>query len=150
MKFTKLALNQSNHPDKATQKVMNNLSNLLSELENREVNALVVETVNAKVNELNSIPDSQIKKTGKKTYRELINLVKKEHGWVPKGYYQTMWIGLGMAVFGVPMGVAFSSSLGNTAFIGIGIPIGMAIGIAIGAGKDKDAAEKGLQLNVKV
>lgn len=52
-----------------------------------------------------------------------------------------------MAVFGVPIGVAFGFGLSNMAFIGIGIPIGMSIGIGIGAAMDKKAKEEGRQLD---
>ncbi|MBT8222071.1 MAG: hypothetical protein KJN96_02760 [Eudoraea sp.] len=55
---------------------------------------------------------------------------------------------LGMAVFGVPMGVAFGAALDNMAFLGIGIPIGMAIGIAIGTAMDEQAKKEGRQLDI--
>ena len=61
-----------------------------------------------------------------------------------------MWLGLGMAVFGVPIGVFLGVSIENMGMIGVGIPIGMAVGIAIGTSMDKKALEEGRQLNVSM
>lgn len=72
---------------------------------------------------------------------------KKFNLTVPK-YYQNQWMGIGMVVFGMPFGFIFSTTLGNFAFIGIGIPIGLALGIAIGTEKDKKAKEEGTQLDI--
>ncbi len=42
------------------------------------------------------------------------------------------------------------TSYGNMGLIGVGLPIGMAIGIAVGTAKDKEAFEKGNQLDVEI
>jgi hypothetical protein len=80
----------------------------------------------------------------------ILSLVKKELGLVPKGHFQTMWMAMGMATFGIPFGVVFGLTLGNMAFFAIGIPIGMSIGLAIGAGMDKKAQEEGRQLDIEI
>ena len=59
-------------------------------------------------------------------------------------------MGIGMAVFGIPLGVVFGTTQGNMAFIGIGIPIGLVMGVAIGSQKDKKAKEEGKQLQVDI
>ena len=56
---------------------------------------------------------------------------------------------LGMAAFGVPLGVAFGTSLDDMSFLAIGLPIGMVIGLAVGSGMDKKALEEGRQLDVE-
>jgi len=55
-----------------------------------------------------------------------------------------------MCVFGLPIGVLFSQSLDNMAFIGMGLPIGLVIGMVLGQEKDKKAKENGLQLDLEV
>ena len=77
----------------------------------------------------------------------IIKLLDQELNLVPQNHYQLKWLVLGMATFGVPLGVVFGIALGNLAFLGIGLPIGMAIGIAIGTSKDKQAQDEGMQLD---
>jgi len=59
-----------------------------------------------------------------------------------------LWMVLGMSVFGMPLGVAYGSVMGNMGLLGLGLPIGMCIGMAVGAMLDKKAKEKGNQLEV--
>ena len=97
----------------------------------------LTEDINAVVEDINSfaIDEKGLKRQSYRAYRDITKWVQKETGMVPPGYYRNLWMALGMSVFGVPFGVAFSSALGNFAFIGIGLPIGMSIGIAIGTKK---------------
>jgi hypothetical protein len=78
----------------------------------------------------------------------LLSHLEKAHGLVPPGHYRSQWMAMGMAAFGLPMGAAFGVLFDNMAFIGMGLPIGLAIGLALGDGKDKEAARKGLQLEM--
>lgn len=55
---------------------------------------------------------------------------------------------IGMSVFGLPLGVAFSAALDSYAYIGIGLPIGLAIGMALGSRKDDEAASEGRLLEM--
>ncbi|MBK8045016.1 MAG: hypothetical protein IPK21_21620 [Haliscomenobacter sp.] len=57
---------------------------------------------------------------------------------------------LGMAAFGLPIGVAFGMSLGNIGLLGSGLPIGLAIGVALGSGLDKKAFKEGKQLDLDI
>ena len=45
---------------------------------------------------------------------------------------------------GLPLGMIFSQGIGNSGFIGIGLPIGLSIGLAIGAELDAKAKKDGL------
>ena len=123
---------------------------LLKELDNRELSEEVLEVVNNEVITINASADKGLHKhlTGAKTriFRKLMTVYKL----VPKNYYRTTWLLLGMTALGLPFGTAFALSLGNTAFIGIGLPIGMALGMAIGAKMDKKAEEEGRQLDFSV
>ena len=67
-----------------------------------------------------------------------------------KNHYRNTWLALGMAAFGIPLGVAFGMSLRNLAFLGIGLSIGLAIGIAVGTGMDKKAFEEGRQMDLEI
>jgi hypothetical protein len=69
---------------------------------------------------------------------------------VPKDYYRSLWMTLGMSAFGIPMGVVFGISMGSMAYLGIGLPIGLVIGIAVGTAMDKKALEEGRQLDVEI
>jgi hypothetical protein len=69
---------------------------------------------------------------------------------VPKNHYRNVWLALGIAAFGVPLGVVFGASLGNMGYLAIGIPFGLSIGLAIGTGLDKKAADEGRQLDVEI
>jgi drug/metabolite transporter (DMT)-like permease len=86
----------------------------------------------------------------KKTQTQIIKLIEKKHKLVTKNHYRNTWLAIGMAVFGIPLGVAFGTSLGNMALLGIGLPIGMAIGMGVGTGMDKKALEEGRQLDLEI
>lgn len=133
-------------------KILNQFERLIEELKSRKLSDSFVQSINSKIDEINSINDSnkKLKSQIKKKQAEIITQLEKENKIVPKNHYRNTWLALGMAVFGIPMGVAFGTTLGNMGFIGIGLPIGMAIGIAIGTAKDKKAWEEGRQLDFEI
>lgn len=126
--------------------------NLIRELNTRELPMEIINAINRDVEELNSFSGSNkdllqglIKKqTG------ILQLLEKELKLVTKGHYRNLWMSLGMAAFGLPMGAAFGLSLGNMAFIGVGLPLGIALGMAYGTTLDKKAREEGKQLDVEM
>ena len=77
-------------------------------------------------------------------------MIEKELKLVTKNHYRNTWLALGMAAFGIPLGVAFGTSLGNIAFIGIGLPNGLAVGIAVGTGMDKKVFEEGKLMDLEI
>ncbi|RMG70221.1 MAG: hypothetical protein D6722_08960 [Bacteroidetes bacterium] len=101
--------------------------------------------INAQVEAVNrrATGDQALRKDLRKAQANIFKLLEKELKVVPKNFYRNRWMALGMAVIGIPLGVAFGASLGSMAFLGVGIPIGMSIGMALGAGMDKKAAEEG-------
>ncbi|MBR9921049.1 MAG: hypothetical protein GYB31_09435 [Bacteroidetes bacterium] len=125
---------------------------LLTELRKRALSENVVNGINAGIDEVNSIRESgkSLKKQLRKQQAQILKLIEKEHKLVTKNHYRNTWLAVGMAAFGIPLGVAFGASMGNMAFIGIGMPVGMAIGIAVGTAMDKKAVEEGRQLNLDV
>jgi hypothetical protein len=82
------------------------------------------------------------------SYQNVIGILEKRENLVAPNHYQSRWMAMGMAIFGVPLGVAFGAALENTAFIGIGLPIGLSFGLAIGSGMDRKAAQEGRQLDI--
>ncbi|TKB95969.1 hypothetical protein [Pedobacter cryophilus] len=125
---------------------------LLSEIRKKEVPDLIIISINKDIEELNSIASSgnELRKILKKKQTGIIKLLEKELKLVPKNYYRNLWLALGMSVFGLPLGVAFGTIIGNMAFLGIGLPIGLAIGIAVGTGMDKKAFKEGRQLDLEI
>jgi hypothetical protein len=125
---------------------------LLSELRKKELPDGLVNAINKDIEALNASSGSgdEQRKSIKKIQMSLIKLIEKEVKLVPKNYYRNLWLTLGMAAFGIPLGAAFGASLGNMAFLGIGLPIGMAVGSALGSGMDKKALAEGRQLDIEI
>lgn len=138
--------------DNKLSKLLNQFESLINELKKKKLPENLVLFINSKIEEVNSIEDSKkrLKNKIKKNQSKIIQQVEKESKIVPKNYYRNTWLAIGMAAFGLPMGVTFGTSLGNMGFIGLGLPIGMAIGIAIGTSKDKQALKEGRQLDFEV
>lgn len=123
---------------------------LIDELRERSLSDTMVGFINQHLEVINRSHDEKgLKKEVRKAQYAIIKKLEKDHKIVPKGFYQSMWLALGMTVFGVPMGMAFGAAIGNIAMFGIGLPIGMAIGIAVGSQKDTQAAKEGRQLKFK-
>lgn len=125
---------------------------LLSELRKRDLPDKVVHAINTNIDliDLASGTEEELIKQLRKTQSDILRLIEKELKLVPKNHYRNIWMALGIAAFGVPLGVVFGVSLGNMAFMGIGIAMGIPVGLAIGTGLDKKAAEEGRQLDVEI
>ncbi|MFZ9003561.1 MAG: hypothetical protein ACO20F_08665 [Robiginitalea sp.] len=136
------------NPGKRTQEKIQNFRELLLALEDRGLTQAVVQALNLKIRALNEMqgPEKEYRKALVNTEYKILKFLEKEHKIVPKNHYQKTWLALGMTVFGVPIGVAMGTALGNMGFIGVGIGMGLAIGIAIGTDMDKKARKEGRQL----
>jgi len=128
----------------------NRLNNLLEIIKDKNIPNKQITAINKLVQKLNDFKESdkKLNKLLHKTDCAVVSLLEKELKLVPKNYYRNMWLALGMSIFGLPLGVAFSAALNNYGFIGIGLPIGMVIGMAYGTKLDKKAACNNLQLNI--
>jgi ABC-type phosphate/phosphonate transport system permease subunit len=120
---------------------------LIKELNTKQLNSQTIEQINVLINQINTTSATELKYDLPKTQSKIIKLVEKESKIVPKNYYRKLWMTLGMAVFGVPIGVAVGTSLGNMGLLAIWLPVGMAIGISVGTSLDKKAEKEGRQLN---
>ena len=84
----------------------------------------------------------------RKTYRSTVALLEKELKIVRKHHYRDTWMPMGMAMFGVPIGTAFATAIGNFGLMSTFFPIGMIIGMMIGSQMDKKAQLEGRQLAI--
>jgi len=125
---------------------------LLMELRRKNLPDETVNSINDGIDKVNSVLESEkeLRKQIKGTQSRIIKLIEKDQKLVTKNHYRNTWLAVGMAVFGIPLGAAFGASLGNMAFLGIGLPIGMVIGIAVGTGMDKKAFEEGRQIDLEI
>jgi hypothetical protein len=129
--------------------LLDQLRSLIQELNQRRLPKDVIDHINHDIDEINAstLTSSALRKLVKQKQNQILKLLEKQLKLVTKRYYQTLWMILGMSVFGVPIGVAMGSVIKNMGMIGVGLPIGMGIGIAVGSVLDKKAAEEGRQLN---
>ncbi len=126
---------------------------LLSELRKKELPDSIIQTVNNEVEEINtsnSLTTNDLRKVIKKKQTAILRLIEKDLKLVPKNYYRTLWLALGMTVFGIPLGVLASVLLGKLGLFAIGLPIGVAIGVTVGTAMDKKAVKENRQLNVEI
>jgi hypothetical protein len=130
----------------------NNFEALVAELEKKEIPVEIKNFINDEIEAINSFSGSAIElsKRIKKTQSVIIKRLEKDLKLVPKNYYRSIWLALGMSAFGIPIGLGIGLSLGNLAFLGIGLPIGMGIGVAVGTMMDKKAMDTGKQLDFEM
>lgn len=152
MNFINLEPKPSGEKSDKLNKQLNRLHDLINALKKKEIPEDSVNVFNTAIHNVNHFHGNENELTGhvRLTYRRIHDYALKELNLVPTGYYQRLWIALGMCVFGIPLGAAMGTALGNVAFSGTGIAMGLPIGIAIGQSKDKKAAEEGRQLDIKV
>lgn len=131
-------------------KIYEKMNKLIDALNKHEFPASLATSINIDIAALNNFhgTDKQLKRAITKTYNKTVRTVKKELNLSPPGYYQTMWMSLGMSAFGVSFGTAFGIAVGNMGLMGIGIPIGMLIGIFVGRAMDVKAKKEGRQLEL--
>ena len=124
---------------------------LVAVLNEKEMPAGPTRSVNEKIIAINAHagPETDLLRDTEKAYTDTLKIIEKELGWVPKNYYTTIWMTLGMSAIGLPVGLCFSFFIDNMAFIAVGLPIGMGIGSFIGRAKDHKAEHEGKQLALK-
>lgn len=134
--------------DMRLRKRYDRLQGLLTALRTRALPDDLVFAINEELKQLNAPKTSPAHLRRALVQKELriLRLVEKKAKLVTPGYYRQMWTGLGMSAFGLPLGVAIGTSLGNLAYLALGLPIGLAIGSLVGRQKDKQAAAENRQL----
>jgi hypothetical protein len=122
------------------------LQNLLTDLEHRTLPAEIINEINSEILILNK--SNITKKTIVKVEVHILGMLETQLNLVPKDHYRRKWSGLGMAAFGVPIGIIFGFLTGNVGFMGAALPVGLVIRIAVGTLKDKKALHENRQLAV--
>lgn len=127
------------------------LEKLLDALRKRQLPDDVVSKVNHHVEMLNESRGHgpELMKLTGRTEDRIMELLESRMKIVPRNYYRNIWLVLGMAAIGLPLGMSVGLSTGNMAFIGAGLPLGMVFGILIGIMMDKKAAAEGRQLDIE-
>ena len=150
MQLNELNIHNPYPDDKKIADRLAQINLLINALREREIPESLANDLNKHLADLGALGGSPRvwQRTLRNSLHRMLNLVEKEIKLVPRHFYRTRWLAIGMTVFGVPLGVVFSTSIGNMGFIGTGIPIGMAIGIAIGINMDNKAKEEGRQLDL--
>lgn len=128
----------------------NQFDTLLTELRKKEIPSQLIDRINAHVVEINSFAGSgtDFGKFIKMKQSAIVNLLAKEAKIVPKNYFQTIWMSMGMAAFGIPIGVAIGTATKNMGLLGVGLPIGLGLGVVVGRKMDEKAAKENRQLNI--
>ena len=152
MKLTELKQNENAVKSAKSNLYHTQIEYILRDLDGRDLPDYVIKSINADIEEINSTDktDYALHKLLKKKQKEIVTLLEKEMKIVPINHYRNLWMVIGMSAFGLPLGVAYGTSIGNIGMMGIGIPIGMGIGIVLGSSMDKKALADGRQLSIEV
>ena len=151
MEIIELKKNNQLTQKETTKKAFFNLEKTLVALRGLDLPEDSVIKINDKIKLINSFQESNERKYRRKLLihkSNIINFIAKEHGLVPEKYYQKQWFALGMVTFGIPIGMIFSTAIGNTGFLAVGYPLGMLIGSMIGKQKDEKAKKEGKQISL--
>lgn len=125
----------------------NRLQKLLISLTPYTLTDETIGYINQQLNQLSYQPATYSNEAAR-CFQKIVNRLSFKEKLVLPKHYVSLWLGVGIGAFGVPIGVAFASAIENMALIGAGLPIGMAIGAALGAGLDNKAKSEGRVLNI--
>ncbi len=142
---------RNNSNDKRLHHSWEKIRKLIDELNKKEIPDAIVTKINTNIDAINSFEDSEkrLQKKINQNYAKILKLITKELEIVPLNFYQNQWIAIGMAAFGLPLGVVLFSITQNPVFIAIGLPLGLPVGLAIGRQKDIKAANENKQIQVE-
>lgn len=136
--------------DKSVLKAFNKIDKSISVIGNLPLSDTSISLINKDIEEINSY-EGKLKKYRNKLIvknHNILELVRKNHGYVHEKYYQNQWMAIGMSTFGISFGVVFGMLFDNIGLLGMGLPFGMLLGIVIGKEKDKKAKQEGKQINI--
>lgn len=145
-------LHRGNIENAQVKKTYNQFEQLIREIRKRAIPEHVNELINKHIGQLNAVSDNgtELRKLTKQKQTAILKLLEKDLKLVPKNYYRTLWMVIGMTAFGLPIGAAIGLSIGNIGLLAIGLPIGMAIGLAAGTNMDKKAVAEGRTLDIEI
>lgn len=125
---------------------------LLDEIRKHDIPDETIDKINQHLTVFNhgQLAGQSLYRTILRAKQNIVQILEKDIKLVPKNFYRQRWITLGMAVYGMPLGVVLGTTMDNMGLIGAGLPIGMVIGAGVGARLDKKAMEQGNQLDVEI
>jgi hypothetical protein len=134
-----------------TAAIYNHFEILINLLEKRELPNEIVDFINNEIEHLNSTSETNkdFEKTIKVKENNILKLLVKNLKVVPKNYYRKLWLGQGISIIGLPIGLTIGLITRNMGLLAAGIPIGMGIGVTIGSRLDKKAFIEGRQLDLE-
>lgn len=80
-------------------------------------------------------------------YDHIKKMMAAELKLVPKNHYQSIWMSLGLSLFGLPVGLLWYFMTDSVVYIALGLPIGLLIGMSVGINLDRKAEREGRQLD---
>ena len=152
MNIIELKVKKNISEDIKLSQIYDQFNTLLKELRKRKLPDSTVQSINKDVEELNTtiLTGTDLRKLIKTKQTAIVRLIEKELKLVPKNYYRTLWLALGMTAFGIPLGVLFGVLIKIPGLFALGIPFGLAIGVTVGTTMDKKAFNENRQLNVEI
>jgi hypothetical protein len=116
---------------------------IITSLEKKGLSETKIQSIETELDHLNlKSNSSNRKKYYKTTLKVFKNYLKDTFSFVPKGYYTTLYAGLGLS-FGLLFGVAILHNLESSLGISLGLIGGMLVGSIMGRRKDALAKAAG-------
>lgn len=144
MELRKIEIGEMHNGNKSMVDALKKLQKLVTVLEKRNLPEEILIEIDREISTLNSFRGSKNKTLVaiKTTEHTILRLTRKKLGLTSEKFYISLWLPLGMVVFGMPLGTLISSITGNVAFLSLGLPIGMVLGILVGTTLDNKAKKE--------
>lgn len=127
------------------------LQGIIEVLNKQELPEEIIVQLNREIDTLNSFedPEKRMLIRIKTTENNILELVRRRLGIITEKYYTFLWMSLGLAAFGLPLGTLIFAIKENPAFIATGLPLGSVLGIFIGIALDYRAKKENKVLVIK-
>lgn len=152
MELIQLNLKRDEINNDKVKKLYLQIQELLEKVKHKNLSPETIQFLNQQINDINiaGTNDPALQKLLRNRQNSIVKKLEANHKLVPKNYYRNLWLAVGMAAFGLPLGVVFGLLVGNIGLMAIGLPIGMAIGVGFGTLMDKKALEEGRQIDIEL
>lgn len=149
MQYSLILRKEWANEDLKVQQAYNTYERLLSAIAKKEIPEKINTIIEMEIAEINNFKqeDGSLFVFMKKSQVILLSVLESSLGIVARNHYRNQWMALGLAAFGVPLGVAIAMMTENWGLMGLGMAIGLPVGMAVGKMKDNKAAAEGKQLD---
>lgn len=130
-------------------KKFTSLTNLIFEAGKHSLPDELVNQINSQIDRIAEFPGTtkEILKMLDEFQKDLLQKLRNDFKLFPKNHHRNLWMSLGMASFGLPIGIVIGMAMDNLGLLAIGLPIGMSIGLALGTSIDRKIKNEGRQLD---